>query len=59
LELAERVCSGPVCAQGLAMTWRLVGDGSSPLYREQARRPLSVAAFEALTALERGYRQHR
>jgi hypothetical protein len=59
LELAERVCSGPVCAQGLAMTWLLVGDGSSPLYREQARRPLRVAAFEALTALERGHHQHR
>jgi hypothetical protein len=59
LELAERVCSGPVCAQGLAMTWLLVGDGSSPLYREHPRRPLRVAAFEALTALERGHRQHR
>ena len=59
LELAERVRSGPVCARGLAMTSLLVGDGSSPLYREDARRPLSVAAFEALTALERGHRQHR
>jgi hypothetical protein len=59
LELAERVWSGPVCTQGLAMSWLLVGDGSSPLYREDARRPLRVTAFEALTALERGHRQRR
>jgi hypothetical protein len=58
LELAERLTRGPVCAQGLAMTWLLVGDGSSPLYREHARHPLRVAASEALTALERGHRQH-
>lgn len=59
LELAERLCDDPVDVQGLAMTSLLVGDGSSPLYWEQARRPLRVAAYEALTALERGHRQHR
>lgn len=59
LELAERLCSGPVDVAGLAMTSLLVVDGSSPLYGEQARRPLRVAAFEALTALESGHRQHR
>jgi hypothetical protein len=48
----------PLGVQGLAMTSVLVADGSSPLYRMHARRPLSAAAFEALTALERGHRQH-
>jgi hypothetical protein len=59
LALADLLRDGrPLGVQGLAMGSLLVGDRSSPLYRERARRPLRVAAFEALSALERGNRQH-
>jgi hypothetical protein len=59
LALAELLRGGATLGvQGLDMTFLLVGDRSGPLYGEDARRPLSVAAFEALTALERGHRQH-
>ena len=60
LALADRIRDDePPYVRGLAMTSLLVGDRSSPLYRTHARRPLSAAAFEALTALERGHRQPR
>ena len=60
LALADRIRDDePLDARGLAMTSLLVGDRSSPLYRTHAGRPLSAAAFEALTALERGHRQPR
>lgn len=37
----------------------LIVDRASPLYRESAARSLTVAAFEALVALERGHlREH-
>lgn len=59
LALADRLRDDePLGVRGLAMTSLLVGDSSSPLYRKQARRPLSAAAFDALTALERGHPQH-
>jgi hypothetical protein len=58
LELAEVLEGGALGVEGLAMTSLLVGDASSPLYREDARAPLRIAAFEALVALERGHRQH-
>src|SRR5215210_309077 len=55
LELAERVgSSGSVGVDGLGMTSLLVGDGASPLY-DRTRRSLTVTAFTALVALERGY----
>jgi hypothetical protein len=55
LELAERVSATPVSTEGLAKASVLITDGSSPMYRGGARTPLSVAAFEALVALERGH----
>jgi hypothetical protein len=55
LEIAERLCRcDPVGVRGLAMTSRLVDDRRAPLYRDNADRPLPVAAFEALVALDRG-----
>jgi hypothetical protein len=56
LELADRVDScGPVGVEGLGMTSLLIGDGASPLYDGDARRSVTVAAFTALVALDRGY----
>jgi hypothetical protein len=56
LELAERLrTTGPLGAGGLAMASVLIADRASPLYRESAARSLTVAAFEALVALERGH----
>ena len=56
LELADRVgSSGPVGVDGLGMTSLLIGDGASPLYDGDARRSVTVAAFTALVALDRGY----
>ena len=56
LELAERVgSSGPVGVDGLGMTSLLIGDGASPVYDGDTRRSLTVTAFTALVALERGY----
>jgi hypothetical protein len=57
LELAQRLhTSGPLGVEGLAMTALLIYDAPSPLYHEDADRPLRVSAFEALIALERGHR---
>lgn len=56
LELADRVGScGPVGVEGLGMTSLPIDDGASPLYDGDARRSLTVTAFTALVALERGY----
>jgi hypothetical protein len=56
LELADRVGScGPVGVEGLGMTSLLIGDGASPLYDGDARRSVTVAAFTALVALDRGH----
>ena len=56
LELAERVGScEPVGVEGLGMASLLIGDGASPLYDGDPRRSLTVTAFSALVALERGY----
>jgi hypothetical protein len=55
LELADRVgSSGYVGVGGLALTSLLIGDRASPLYDGDARRSVTVAAFTALVALERG-----
>ena len=57
LEIAERLCScDSVGVRGLAMALRLIEDRRGPLYRDNADRPLTVAAFEALVALDRGPR---
>jgi hypothetical protein len=57
LELAECLCSSrPLGVEGLAMTSLLVDDAPSPLYHTDAGRSLTVSAFEALLALERGHR---
>ena len=57
LELADRVQADvPLGVEGLARTDRLVRDSASALYRTDAERPLGVAAFEALVALDRGHR---
>jgi hypothetical protein len=57
LELAERVHSSePAGARGLAIASKLIEDRRSPLYSEQSERPLTVSAFEALVALERGHK---
>jgi hypothetical protein len=56
LGLADRVgSSGPVGVEGLALTSLLIGDRASPLYDGDARRSVTVAAFTALVALERGH----
>jgi hypothetical protein len=59
LELAERLGTSSPDIQGLAKTALLVEDGSSPMYQEAARRPLRVAAFDALIALERSHAEPR
>ena len=59
LELSERLAEGPVSIQGLAMVSVLLGDGSSPLFHKHATAPLSVAAAEALVALEREDYEYR
>jgi hypothetical protein len=57
LEIAERLHScDPVGVRGLAIASQLIEDRRSPLYRDDAARPLSVTAFEALVALDRGLR---
>jgi hypothetical protein len=56
LALAERLRDPePLEAQGLAMTARLINDGSGPLYKTGAGRSLRASAFEALVALGRGH----
>ena len=57
LELAERLRTArPLGVEGLAMTSLLIDDAPSPLYHDDASRSLTVTAFEALVALERGHR---
>jgi hypothetical protein len=57
LELAECLyTSRPLGVEGLAMTSLLIYDAPSPLYHTDASTSLTVAAFEAVIALERGYR---
>ena len=38
------------------MASQLIEDRRGPLYRDDAARPLTVTAFEALVALDRGLR---
>ena len=40
----------------MAIALRLIEDRRGPLYRDGAARPLTVTAFEALAALDRGLR---
>jgi hypothetical protein len=57
LEIAERLHScDPVGVRGLAIASQLIEDRRGPLYRDTADRPLTVTAFEALVALDRGLR---
>jgi hypothetical protein len=57
LEIAERLHScDPVGVRGLAIASQLIEDRRGPLYRDNADRPLTVTAFEALAALDRGLR---
>jgi hypothetical protein len=57
VEIAERLLScEPVGVQGLAIASQLIDDRRGPLYRDKAARPLTVTAFEALVALDRGLR---
>jgi hypothetical protein len=55
LEIAERLGScEPVGVRGLAIASQLVVDRRGPLYRDDVEHPLTVTAFEALLALDRG-----
>jgi hypothetical protein len=57
LEIAERLLSlDPVGVRGVAIASQLIEDRRGPLYRDDAARPLTVTAFEALVALDRGLR---
>ena len=57
LEIAERLLSRePVGVRGVAIASQLIEDRRGPLYRADAARPLTVTAFEALVALDRGLR---
>jgi hypothetical protein len=57
LEIAERLHSRePVGVQGVAIASQLIEDRRGPIYRDDAARPLTVTAFEALVALDRGLR---
>ena len=57
LEIAERLLScEPVGVRGVAMASQLIEDRRGPLYRDDAARSLTVNAFEALVALDRGLR---
>jgi hypothetical protein len=57
LEIAERLHScDPVGVRGLAIASQLIEDRRGPLYRDNAARPLTVTAFDALAALDRGLR---
>ena len=57
LEIAERLHSRePVGVRGVAIGSQLIDDRRGPLYRDDAARPLTVTAFEALVALDRGLR---
>jgi hypothetical protein len=57
LEIAERLSScDPVGVRGLAIASQLIEDRRGPLYCDNADRSLTVTAFEALVALDRGLR---
>lgn len=57
LEIAERLLScEPLGVRGVAMAAQLIEDRRGPLYRDDASRPLTVMAFEALHQLDRGLR---
>jgi hypothetical protein len=57
LEIAERLLScEPIGVRGLAIASQLLEDRRGPLYRDNADCPLTVTAFEALVALDRGLR---
>jgi hypothetical protein len=57
LEIVERLLGcEPVGVRGVALASQLIEDGRGPLYRDDAARPLTVTAFEALVALDRGLR---
>jgi hypothetical protein len=57
LEIAERLLSSePVGVRGVAIASQLIEDRRGSLYRDDADRPLTVTAFEALVALDRGLR---
>ena len=57
LEIAERLLSGePVGVRGVAIASQLIEDRRGTLYRDDAARPLTVTAFEALVALDSGLR---
>jgi hypothetical protein len=57
LELAERLLScEPVGVRGVAIASQLIEDRRGSLYRDDAARPLTVTAFDALAALDRGLR---
>jgi hypothetical protein len=57
LEIAERLVScEPLGVRGVAIASQLIEDRRGPLYRDDAARPLTVTAFEALVALDRGLR---
>ena len=57
LEIAERLLSRePVGVRGVAIASQLLEDRRGPLYRDNAARPLTVTAFDALVALDRGLR---
>ena len=55
LEIAERLVScEPIGVRGVAIASRLIEDRRGPLYRDDAARPLTVTASEALVALDHG-----
>jgi hypothetical protein len=57
LEIAERLLScEPVGVRGVAIASQLIEDRRGPLYRDDAARPLTVTALEALVELDRGLR---
>ena len=57
LEITERLVScEPVGVRGVAIASQLLEDRRGPLYRDDAARPLTVTAFEALVALDSGLR---
>jgi hypothetical protein len=46
----------PVGVRGVAIASQLIEGRRGPLYRDDAARPLTVTAFEALASLDRGLR---
>jgi hypothetical protein len=57
LEIADRLGSRePLGIRGVAIALQLIEERRGPLYRDNADRPLTATAFEALVALDRGLR---